>query len=62
MEIPQFLYQTYQIKVLKGDSMFKPLKEFPLQIAAFWGKCILFAASVLLTALLMLLNSEKIDP
>lgn len=40
--------------------MFKSLKEFTLQTAAFWGKCILFNSSVL-TLLSALLNSPQID-
>lgn len=48
------------INILKGDSVFKLFKEFPLKTAAFWGKCILFAAVVLLL-LSMLLNSAQTD-
>lgn len=58
MEIPQFIKR---IRVLREDSVFKSLQEFTLQTAIFWGKCILFSPSVLLTLLSMLLNSPQID-
>lgn len=36
------------MQVLQRDSTFRPLKEFPLYTATFWGKSVLFSPSVLL--------------